>query len=165
MLELLSRFAVRYVMVGGLAAIVHGSGRATFDIDIIPDRDEDNLTRLASALKDVDARLRVPDTDPLDYAIDARALARFEVSTWRTSIGDIGIIAGTPTHRRGELARYVDLASRAARRSAFGIPVLIADLDDVIESKEVLAREPDLAALPELHRLREGLAGGPGEAV
>jgi hypothetical protein len=40
---------------------------------------------------------------------------------------------------------------------AFGITILVADLDDIIEAKEALARGPDLAALPELHRLRETL--------
>ena len=46
-LELLDRHGVRYVVVGGLAAVVHGSGRATFDIDLVPDWSRDNLDRLA----------------------------------------------------------------------------------------------------------------------
>ena len=43
----------------------------------------------------------------------------------------------------------------AHARSAFGVAILIADLDDIIESKEALNRVPDRAALPELRQLRD----------
>lgn len=160
-LELLADHGVRYVMVGGLAAVAHGAGRATFDIDLVPEWSKGNLERLAEALRQADARLRVPDAVPTPFPIDPSVLERFEVSTWRTRLGDIDVIRGTPTSRRGALARFDDLAPRATQRTAFGIPVLIADLSDIIESKETLAREPDLAALPELHRLRDRLGRGP----
>jgi hypothetical protein len=77
------------------------------------------------------------------------------VSTWRTRHGDLDVIAGTPTLRSGRLASFAELARRAHQREAFGISILVADLSDIIESKQALAREPDLAALPELHRLRD----------
>jgi hypothetical protein len=157
MIELLHRQDVDYVVVGGLAAVAHGSGRATFDIDIVPRWSRANLDRLASALKQAGAQLRVPDADPIDYPVTGTVLRRFEVSTWRTDFGDIDVISGTPTHRRGALARFEDLATRAARRVAFGVSILVADLADIIEAKEALAREPDLVALPELHRLRDRL--------
>ena len=79
------------------------------------------------------------------------------MSTWRTRYGDLDIITGTPTLERGRLAQYPELARRAHQREAFGITILVADLSDIIESKQALAREPDLAALPELHRLHEHL--------
>lgn len=150
---LLDRYKVDHVVVGGLAAIAHGSARATFDIDLVPDWSTPNLERLAGALKEAGARLRVPDGEPIDYPIDADSLRAFEVSTWRTRYGDLDIIAGTPTLQRGQLADYTRLAGRAERRQAFGITILVAGLSDIIEAKQALSREPDLAALPELHRL------------
>jgi hypothetical protein len=69
-------------------------------------------------------------------------------------LGDLDVVVGTPTATRGSLARYEALASRAHRRTAFGVTILVADLDDIIESKQALGRESDLVALPELHRLR-----------
>jgi hypothetical protein len=159
LLELLDRHRVRCVLVGELAAVAHGSGRATFDIDVVPDWTRENLDRLASALVASGARLRVPDSEPVEFPVVGNALERFEVSTWRTNLGDIDVICGTPTNRRGVLARFDDLVSRAHRRVAFGITILVADLADIIEAKEALARGPDLAALPELHRLRETLLG------
>lgn len=146
---------MRYVVVGGLAATVHGATRVTFDIDLVPEWTTANLARLASALQAAGAELLAPESpEPVAFPIAARSLQQFEVPTWRTALGDLDVIVGTPTATRGVLARYESLASRAARREAFGVTILVADLDDVIESKEALARESDLVALPELHRLR-----------
>jgi hypothetical protein len=159
LLQLLDRHAVRYVVVGGLAATVHGATRVTFDIDLVPQWGEDNLDRLASALNEADARLAAPGARaPIPFPIDARSFRQFEVSTWRTPLGDLDVIVGTPTATRGVLARYDVLASRAIERKAFGVTVLVAALDDIIESKQALSRESDLVALPELHRLRAGEA-------
>ena len=87
--------------------------------------------------------------------LDGSTFGRYEVSTWRTLHGDIDVIIGTPTKTRGQLAAFDELAARAHPRQAFGLTILIADLDDVIQSKEALDREPDRAALPELRRLRD----------
>jgi hypothetical protein len=154
-LQLLDRHGVRYVVVGGLAATVHGATRVTFDIDLVPQWTDANLRRLASALREVEAELLAPEApEPVPFAIDAHSLRQFEVSAWRTRLGDLDVIIGTPTARRGVLARYDSLAPRAATREAFGMTILVAALDDIIESKQALARESDLIALPELHRLR-----------
>lgn len=156
LLALFDSHDVRYVVVGGLAATVHGAGRVTYDIDVVPEWSTDNLERLSDALRAAGAMLHPRGTaEPLEFAIDATSLRRFEVSTWRTRLGDVDVIIGLPTARRGRLARYGELAKRAHRREAFGITILVADLDDVIFSKEALGRESDLVALPELHRLRE----------
>ena len=155
LLQLLDRHAVRYVVVGGLAATVHGATRVTFDIDLVPEWTDDNLDRLASALRDAQAELQAPEAQAsIAFPIDARSLRQFEVSTWRTALGDLDVIIGTPTTTRGVLARYEALEPRAVRREAFGVTILVADLDDIIESKQALGRESDLVALPELHRLR-----------
>ena len=154
LVQILDRHGVRYVVVGGLAATVHGATRVTFDIDLVPEWTDDNLDRLASALREADAQLQVPAHDPIAFAVDAHSLRQFEVSTWRTPLGDLDVIIGTPTATRGVLARYDALESRAIEREAFGVTILVADLDDIIESKQALGRESDLVALPELHRLR-----------
>ncbi|MGH9157868.1 MAG: hypothetical protein ACRD1K_18990, partial [Acidimicrobiales bacterium] len=61
LLRLLDAHGVRYVIVGGLAATAQGAGRVTFDIDVVPEWSTENLERLAGALKDAGAQLRVPD--------------------------------------------------------------------------------------------------------
>jgi len=150
--RLLDRHGVRYVVVGGLAGTVYGATRVTFDIDLVPEWSDDNLESLAAALREAEAE---------PFPIDAATLRGFEVSTWRTRLGDIDLIVGTPTARRGTLARYETLATRARSREVFGVTILVAGIDDLIESKQALAREADLVALPELYRLRDRLADEP----
>jgi hypothetical protein len=130
------------------------------DIDLVPEWTDANLARLASALREAGAELQAPEaTELMGFPIDVRSLRQFEVSTWRTPLGDLDVIIGTPTASRGVLARYETLAARATRREAFGATILVANLSDVIESKQALAREADLVALPELHRLRARRGG------
>ena len=158
-IERLAEHQVFYVVVGGIAAAAQGSTRVTRDFDITPQWRADNLDRLAEALIAMGARLRADGDAPgsrmtVDFPISGQALAGFEVSAWRTRHGDLDIVSGTPT-RAGTLADHDDLSRKARAVSIYGTAVLVADLDDIIEAKGALRREPDLAALPELYRLRE----------
>jgi hypothetical protein len=58
----LARHDVRYVLIGGLAGVLHGSPLPTVDADICPARDAANLARLARTLDEIDARIRTSDT-------------------------------------------------------------------------------------------------------
>ena len=116
----------------------------------------------AAALQEIGAELRTPGArESVAIPLDARSLRQFEVSTWRTRLGDLDVIVGTPTATRGALAGYDALAGRARHQTVFGVTIAIAALDDVIESKQALGRESDLVPLPELHRLRERLPRDP----
>ena len=158
-IEILDVHEVDYVVIGGVAGAVHGSAHVTRDFDITPQWRADNLDRLASALISMDARLRAEGNTPgsrtiVEIPISGQDLAAFEVSTWRTRFGDLDIVSGTPT-LTGDLADYDQLARKAANVEAYGITISVAALDDIIEAKRALRREPDLAALPELYRLRD----------
>ena len=117
------------------------------------------IAPIIHALRALDAGLRAPgSSETVQYPLDAASLRGFEVSTWRTDAGDLDVIVGTPTATRGALAGYDDLVQRATALEAYGLTIMVADLDDVIVSKEALAREADLVALPELRRLQARLA-------
>jgi hypothetical protein len=51
--RLLNRHRVRYLLAGGVAANLHGSVRATRDVDILVPRDAANMTRLVRALSEL----------------------------------------------------------------------------------------------------------------
>lgn len=62
--ERLNAHDVRYVVIGAVAALAHGAPiRATFDVDLTPARDPENLARLSDSLRDLDARIRTADVD------------------------------------------------------------------------------------------------------
>ena len=114
LLATLDRHGVEYLLVGGGAAIAYGATRPTVDLDCLPHRSQANLTRLAAAMRDLNARLRVEgltdeDAKALPVQLSAEALGRMEISTWRTDAGDFDVLADIPT-RGGTHLSYDDLA-------------------------------------------------------
>ena len=67
--QILNEEAVEYVVLGGFAAVIHGSPLPTQDIDILPNRDRGNLDRLGRALTRMNAKIRVSG-DPVPTKID-----------------------------------------------------------------------------------------------
>ena len=148
---LLGRHDVRYVLIGGLAAITHGAPLITQDIDICYDRGPDNLERLADALREVHADLRGAEPG-LPFRLDARTLARGDAFTFTTDVGWLDILA-TPSGVGG----FEDLARTADAYQLFGHRVLVASLDDLIAMKRSAGRPKDLLAVEELAALRHAL--------
>lgn len=153
-LTALANHGIRFVLIGGLAAVAHGYPGITFDVDITPSTDRADLARLAAALKDLDAKLRVPGQEyPIDFPLDEHAFDRFTSMTFRTRYGDLDVVF-RPDAPDGAYD-FERLASAAEERQAFGVTLLVASLDDIIASKSAAGRPKDLTALPLLHRLRE----------
>jgi hypothetical protein len=156
--EVLGTFArneVEFIAVGGFAALLHRAQRTTKDIDLCVKWSTDNLERVASALRELRARLKVDSY--LEVPIDAALLGRMEVATWRTQSGDVDVLLGIPRDARWELVRYEELRERGRLIAVGELEIPIAALEDIIRSKEIADRPADRAALPELRRLREEL--------
>ncbi len=154
-IRLLGRHEVRYVLIGGLAAITHGSSLVPVDIDICQDRARDNLDRLAAALREVHAEPRGADPG-LPFRLDGKTLERGDTFTLATDLGAIDIL-GTPRGTDG----YADLARTAERLELFGHQVLVASIDDLIRMKRAAGRPKDRIAVEELAALRDELDAGP----
>jgi hypothetical protein len=152
LLEVLERHGVRYVVIGGLAAELHGSPYITRDVDVTPSRDRANLRRLAAALRELNAQLRVPDVDePVEFPLDEHS---FDWGTTWTFVTDHGYldIALLPDGTQG----YDDLRRNATREQiTASLQVDVASLADVIRSKEAAGREKDRAVLPILRQVLE----------
>jgi hypothetical protein len=151
----LGRHQVAYVVIGGMAAALWGSDLPrTTDVDITPAADPANLSRLAAALAELRACLRVEGlAEGIPAPLDAEALAGRFVVTLITDHGPLDL-SFVPEGTSG----YADLASRAAHRpiTAYG-DVPVADLADVIASKAAAGRAKDLSQLPSLRRLLDRL--------
>ena len=162
LLDALARHQVSFVAVGGLAAQWQGGGRPTNDLDVCPAWDRENLDRVASALRELGARLSGSDAPPegLTMPLDGVMLSRMEITTWRTDAGDIDILLGIPRESRWDLARYEQLRENAILLEIGEHTVLVASLEDIVRSKEIADREPDREALPELRRLRDDPVDG-----
>jgi hypothetical protein len=151
-LEVLERHQVRYVVIGGLAAEIHGSPYITRDVDVTPARDRENFARLAAALRELEAKLRVPDLDaPLEVPLDERSFDQGTTWTYVTKHGNLDV-ALLPDGTKG----YDDLRRGATREQLTdSVQVSVAALADVIRSKEAAGREKDRAVLPALRQVLE----------
>lgn len=148
---LLDRHGVEYVLIGGLAAVLHGSPLPTLDADICPSSDQANLERLASALREVDARLRTPDSpNGVAFPCDASFLGGVELLNLVTSLGDLDL-SFKPSGTTG----FSDIARKAVTLEVRGVRVRVAALEDVIRSKEAAGRPKDQRSLPVLRQLLE----------
>lgn len=122
----LARYAVDYVLIGGLAVQAHGHVRTTQDADLFPAPDADNIRRLAAALSALGA-------GPL--TADAFAASVLVLDT------DAG---GVDVHRQPPGAgRYADLRARALVVEVAGVSVAVAGLDDLIAMKRASGRPID----------------------
>lgn len=151
-LEVLERHQVLYVVIGGLAAELRGSPYVTRDVDVTPARTRENFTRLAAALRELDAKLRIPDMEePLVMQLDERTFGQGTTWTFVTKHGYLDI-ALLPDGTRG----YDDLRRSATQeRITDTVRIFVAALADVIRSKEAAGREKDRAVLPILRQVLE----------
>ncbi len=150
MLEVLNRQQVRFVVVGAFAAVVQGYPLPTQDLDVTPAGDSDNLERLAAAMQELGARLRVAAGEGIAFPLDAKMLEQATAWTLTTIAGPLDLVfepAGT--------TGYDDVRTDAVELSLRGLPLVLASLRDVIRMKEAAGREKDLMALPALRRTLE----------
>ena len=148
-LEALNKRKVRHVLIGGFAAVIHGSPYVTTDLDIAPAGDMENLGRLSAALRDLHARVWT-STEPAGLAFehDAESLARVETWNLITDHGRLDV-----TFRPSGTSGFDDLIRDAVHLTILGHDVDVASLADVIRSKEAAGREKDRLVLPTLRRL------------
>src|SRR5262245_20047100 len=157
-LRTLIQHGVRFVVIGGIGARLHGAPTVTRDTDICHERSPENLDRLAETLADLDARLRGVDED-VPFILDAKTLRAGDHFTFVTSAGDLAII-GTPAGVEG----FEELASHATAFEIEGSTVLVASIDDLIRMKRSAGRPKDLIEVEVLGAIRDEIESERGEA-
>lgn len=136
----LHRHRVRFVLIGALAARLHGFPRLTADAGITPATDKQNLGHLAAALRELEARVYIGSfPEGLVFDCSPATLSRAKIWNLVTIAGRLDL-AFQPSGTGG----YDDLAKRAELFEAFGVKFEAASLDDIIRSKEAAGRPKDL---------------------
>jgi hypothetical protein len=149
-IKTLEHHSVKFVLIGALAARLYGFPRLTADADITPSMDEENLVRLASALRELHSKVYTESIpEGLVFDCSAPTLKRARMWNLVTSAGRIDV-AFEPAGTKG----YEDLATDAQKFEAFGVTFLVASLDDIIRSKEAAARPKDLEDVAVLRAMK-----------
>lgn len=149
--EILKRLTARgvdFVVIGGIAAVLHGGVQATHDLGICYATDAGNLGALGEVLIDLGARLKGVD-DLVPFLPDAATLRKVDLVTMVTSHGELDVLA-----RPAGAPGYEALRRHAERFDLDGFSVLVASIDDLIAMKLAAGRQKDLAAIEELEAIK-----------
>ena len=156
LLGVLARHRVRLVLIGGFAAVIHGSPYVTTDVDAVPDASKPNLQRLSQALNEMHARIwTASEPGGIAFNHDASSLASVRVWNLVTDFGRLDL-----TFEPSGTAGYKDLSRDAVSLQILGAAVDVASLADVIRSKEAAGRDKDRLVLPVLRRIHEETTDG-----
>lgn len=146
-MDALARHNVRYLIVGGIAAILHGWPGATADLDVLGAFDPGNLERLAAALADLDATASGWDGT-------AGTLATQTAWPLQTRAGPVDLLFVLEPW-----GDYDELLPRSEEIQAFGLALPVVSLGDLIDLKQALGRPKDLRVALELEALRRQRQG------
>ena len=149
LLTTLSDGKVEFIVVGGAAAIAHGSSRLTQDLDVVYRRTPDNIQRLVAALSPLAPYLRGAPPG-LPFHLDVQTVLAGLNFTLTTSVGDIDIL--------GEIVGgggYDSLSSDAIEIRVFDLKCRALSLKRLIEVKRAAGMPKDLEAIAELEAIRE----------
>ena len=141
------------MIVGGLAAAIHGSARLTQDVDFVYSRAPDNIERLVVALRPYSPYLRGAPPG-LPFTWNEATVERGLNFTLTTTIGDIDLL--------GEITGggdYEALLPHSLEVDIFGCRCRCLDLPALIRTKRAAGRPRDLDALAELEALLEQRTG------
>lgn len=157
LLKVLRDHEVEFVVIGGVAVILHGVERATKDVDVVPEQSRENLARLWGALVALEARPFEPadfrpEEMPMPFSLDGiiegggnwilmTRLGRIDVMQWVSGIDS-----------------YEELRAGAVREDVpeVGTAVWFAGLDDLLAMKREAGRPQDLMDITAL-RMAHGL--------
>jgi hypothetical protein len=148
-LQELSHAGVEFIIVGGVAATIHGSARVTQDLDIVYGRAPANIERLATALAPHRPYLRGAPPG-LPFRWDAATIQRGLNFTLTTTLGDLDLL--------GELVGgggYADLLPQSQVVKVSGVEYRCLSLARLIDVKRAAGRPKDIEAIAELEALRE----------
>lgn len=149
LLATLSKGGVEFIVIGGLAASVHGSARVTTDVDVVYRRTDANISRMLAALEPLSPSLRGAPPG-LPFLFDLPTIKRGLNFTLRTTLGDIDLL--------GEVTgggTYDDLLPHSVVTEVQKASCRCVDLDTLIKLKRAAGRPKDFEAIAELEALRE----------
>jgi hypothetical protein len=149
-IEVLNRRRVAFVLIGGMAAMVHDLPLpATVDVDITPARDQDNLERLAEAFDDLEAGLLSADEGGTWFPRQPVGnWAQYDTLHLMTKHGPLDIVFTPDGAEHG----YDDLRHAAQTHTVDGAEALVISVATWERLKEASGRAKDLE---HLDRFRE----------
>lgn len=146
-LKRLNRNKVEFILIGGLAAIAHGSTSATSDLDIVYKKTAENIKKIILALGDLHVRLRGAPPD-LPFIFDDKSFSNTINFTLQTDLGAVDLLGEIPG-----FDSYQDIVTNTDTLTLFDTHCLVLSLKALIKNKRATGRRKDLNQLDELEEL------------
>lgn len=146
-----------FVIVGGVAAALHGGNRVTFDLDLVLEPRPDSWAAVVNRLWDLGARPRMPETRDALLSVE-------NISRWINEKGLLAVTMRSPDGSVevdllvGEHARFPGLKRRAKSVALQGRTYFVASIDDLIDMKRKAGRPQDLLDIETLENIRGRIA-------
>lgn len=146
---------VQYIVVGGIATILHGYVRATADIDLVVDLHIEEATKVISVLTEAGYIPKVP-VQAIEFAderkrtqwINEKGMQVFSMYRPDNPLLTIDLFVKQPIS-------YEELKTRAVTMELEGIKVRVCSIDDLITMKKIAGRDKDLADIEQLTKIKE----------
>lgn len=152
---------MRYVIVGGVAVVLHGHARLTADLDLAVDLEPAAARRAIGALTDLGLRPRAP-VRPEDFADpDVRSSWKQERGMLVFSMVDASDPLRAVDVFVDEPIPFEDLYERAGGVDLGGITVRVASIQDLISLKRAAGRPQDDADIEALEEIRRANGDAP----
>ena len=131
----LDKNEVQYVLIGGLALILHGIPRSTFDSDIVILGNKKNISNVLKAIKDLNY---IPmQADMVTHEAFGK-LEEEQCATFSSVKGDIHLDIFLKKNNK-----FKEMQKRSETRIIYETPVHIAKLDLLLELKKSTGRDID----------------------
>ena len=154
LLKILAGHEVEFVIVGGVAGVLHGSRLVTVDVDICAPLTLENLARILASLAGLNPRFRaIPGNRPLP--VDPAPLLGYKNLYLVTDLGQLDILSEITG-----VGSYEEVVSHTITVNLAGTDCRVLDLDTLIRAKRALNLPKDRHAIVELEAIRERIAGG-----
>lgn len=141
LLRALCEPGISFIIVGGVAAVLHGAPTTTFDLDIVPEQSESNLDRLMEVLQARGALVRDPAGRRLEpNPVALRGSGQLQLTT---NLGPLDILC-----RLHDGRGYEELEPRTVVLDAEGLRLRVLDLPTLIEIKQGTGRARDRLVVP-----------------
>lgn len=147
LLQRLTDQQIEFVVIGGIAANVHGSPRATYDLDICAPMDHATCVEIVTAVSDLHPKFRTRPDLPVvtPENLNLIGLKKLYLRTDTIMLDVLGDVAG--------VGDFSDCDRESEWIDFRGLSCRILKLDALIRAKRAAGRNKDLVALPELEAI------------
>ena len=143
LLEGLVEADIKFILVGGLAAVVQGFPVTTMDVDIVHNQSSENIGKLFKFLKSIDAIYRRPDNQVIEPREED--LSGLGHALFTTRLGPLDVLAVIE-----EGKTYEDLLEHTVEIEFRGHTIRVLLVKMLIELKKTSKNPKDKQRLPVL---------------